>query len=187
MCVQQPNESFSEFWARKLSKARECELDRIQRDDVLLLELIRGVSDPKLKEEFLRQRNPTLDGLKAIAEQWQSASYVSKSLNPESESVNIYKTSSTYKSEKFNNWKRDRNEQNSTRNISRCTRCNNTDCKSREECFARDKTCFKCGRVGHLEVVCRDRNSRSHNRDSTKRRDPTPHRSIRFNNDSDDE
>ena len=57
MCVQKENESFPEFWARKLSKAKECELENIRREDVLLHELIRGVHDPKLKEEFLKQQN----------------------------------------------------------------------------------------------------------------------------------
>ena len=67
-CVQKPSQTFPEWWAIKLTKAKECDLDTISKDEILLLELIRGVHDPKLKEEFLKQQNPTLANLKSLAQ-----------------------------------------------------------------------------------------------------------------------
>ena len=75
----------------KLTKAKECQLENITRDEVLLLELIRSVHDPKLKEEFLKQRDPTLQGLVTIAEQWQSATKVSRHFGLEPINVNKVK------------------------------------------------------------------------------------------------
>ena len=40
-CVQKPNQSFPEWWALKLTKGQDCDLENITRDEVLLLEMIR--------------------------------------------------------------------------------------------------------------------------------------------------
>ena len=151
-CVQKPNQSFPEWWALKLTKGQDCDLENITRDEVLLLEMIRGVADLKLKEEFLKQQNPTLDGLKAIAEQWHSASYVSKHLNTESESVNVYKVKSTYKSQKLNDWSHDNKSQ--SQNSIDCTRCGDPKCKSWSDCVAKDAECYNCEKIGHFAKVC---------------------------------
>ena len=63
---------------RKIDKALECNLEDITADDIRLLELIRGVHSFKLRQEFLRTKDPTLDGLLRIARNWQVASKVKK-------------------------------------------------------------------------------------------------------------
>ena len=63
---------------RKIDKALECNLEDITADDIRLLELIRGVHSFKLRQEFLRTKDPTLDGLLTIARNWQVASKVKK-------------------------------------------------------------------------------------------------------------
>ena len=106
-CRQTQGETVAEWWIRKKAKARECELDKINMEDVLLLELIRGVRDPKLKEEFLKQKEPTLNQLIQIAERWQTASHVSKDMDEDS--VNARKTSN-YKAGKADSWAKDAEE-----------------------------------------------------------------------------
>ena len=153
-------------------------LENITRDEVLLLEMIRGVADPKLREEFLKQQNPTLDGLKAIAEQWHSATCVGKHLGVESDSVNVYKVSrprSTYKSQKFDNWQGD---QKNSKGYD-CLRCGNPRCKSLDTCPAKDAKCYGCEGTGHYERVCSlnkgrpPENEKGH-RIGVRDRSPTP-------------
>ena len=37
----------------------------------------------------------------------------------------------------------------------RCGWCGRTSCSSRQQCPARNATCFKCSKKGHFESVCR--------------------------------
>ena len=53
------------------AKAGECALETMNRDDIMMLELIRGVSDSKLQQRLLMEPEPTLSGLVQIAEQWK--------------------------------------------------------------------------------------------------------------------
>ena len=100
-CRQEQGESVTEWWIRKKAKACKCELDKITKDDVMLLELIRGVRDNKLKEEFLKQKEPDLAQLVQIAERWQTASHVAKNMGMNT--VNVQKTSN-YKAGKNAKW-----------------------------------------------------------------------------------
>ena len=79
-CQQQKGESGNTWWVRKTDKAWECNLKAITADDIRLLELMRGVYSSKLAQEFLRQKDPTLDGLLRIARNWQVADEVEKKM-----------------------------------------------------------------------------------------------------------
>ena len=57
----------------------------------------------KLREEFLRTKDPTLDGLLRIARNWQVASKVQKGMEMSPSSVDARKTSN-YKKGKFTQW-----------------------------------------------------------------------------------
>ena len=70
MCIQQKGETVNDWWVKKTDKARECQLDTITVDDLRLLELIRGMHLFKLRQEFLRTKDQTLDGLLQIARNW---------------------------------------------------------------------------------------------------------------------
>ena len=152
-CQQAPGETVAEWWVRKRAKARECELDQIKAEDVYLLELIRGVRDPKLREEFLKQKEPKLVDLLQIAERWQTANTVSKDMGEES--MNARKAS-TYKNEKAGKWQQeaqDRGRQSGSNE--KCGNCGRTPKHTKDECPAKDKTCKKCNKKGHFQVVCR--------------------------------
>ena len=79
-CQQQKGETVNDWWVCKTNKARECNLEDITADDIRLLELIRGVHSVKLRQEFFRTKDPTLDGLLGIARNWQVASKVEKGM-----------------------------------------------------------------------------------------------------------
>ena len=46
VCVQTPGESFKTWWTRKKSRARDCDLGGVTRNQIMELELIREVYDP---------------------------------------------------------------------------------------------------------------------------------------------
>ena len=48
------------WWNAKKLKAQECELEKVRKDDVMLMELICGVADEKLRNEFLKTDDPTV-------------------------------------------------------------------------------------------------------------------------------
>ena len=102
-CQQQKGKTVNDWWVRKTDKARECNLEDITADDIQLLELIRGVHSFKLRQEFLRTKDPTLDGLLRIARNWQVASEVEKCIETSSSSVAARKTSN-YKKGKSTQW-----------------------------------------------------------------------------------
>ena len=91
-------------------------------EDILLLELIPGVRDPKLKEEFLKQKEPTLNQLIQIAERWQTAWHISKDMDGSSSPLINARKTSNYKAEKAERWVEDaeeRGRQSQTKDV--CT------------------------------------------------------------------
>ena len=60
---QAKGQSFPDWWNAKKLKAQECELERVRKDDVMLMELICGVADEKLRNEFLKTDDPTVEKL----------------------------------------------------------------------------------------------------------------------------
>ena len=63
-------ENWSEWWTRKKAKAKECQLEAISKNNMMLLELILGVHDHKFREEFLQQKESTPTHIVQLAERW---------------------------------------------------------------------------------------------------------------------
>ena len=167
-CVQADHETVNEWWARKIDKARECALDTITADEIRMLELIRGVKSFKLRQEFLRQSDPTLDGLLKIAKNWQVADDVEKGLGAAS-TVDARKTSSYQrdKSEKWQNKAGSGQTQGPSpgkdgqgNSQAKCGLCGRPS-HPRDQCPAKEKTCNQCGTVGHFAAVCRGGGSKA--------------------------
>ena len=155
-CLQQKGETVNEWWVRKTDKARECNLEAITADDIRLLELIRGVHSFKLRQEFLRTKDPTLKGLLQIARNWQVATEVEKGM--ETSSVDARKTSS-YKKEKSAKWEdKAKSKEEQSQSKEACGNCGRSN-HPRSECPAKDKECNKCGKKGHFGAVCRSKST----------------------------
>ena len=59
---QEKGQSFPDWWNAKKLKAQECELEKMKPDDVMLMELICGVADEKLWNEFFNFLSSELCG-----------------------------------------------------------------------------------------------------------------------------
>ena len=177
-CVQAKDESVEQWWSRKLDKARECDLRNITAEEIGMLELIRGIDNQALRREFLKQCDPTLDGLLQIAKNWQRSTDVNKNMES---TVDSRKTSnSNYQKGKAKDWKKksDDKAENSNKSgdnksngkgpddksngkgpndksngMKKCKRCGYE--HSGKPCPANGETCLKCGKTGHFQAVCK--------------------------------
>ena len=147
---QHPGQSFKDWWVQKKQKAQQCELDKITEEDILLLVLMDGVADKKLQEEFLRQPEPKVKNLVAIASQWQMADGL---MRQRSEFESRSRKTSNYKNGKLGKW-RDERSRSSSSTKSSCTRCKDDSCQGGEECQALDKECHRCHGIGHFARAC---------------------------------
>ena len=150
-----------EWWSRKCDKARECTFTTITADEISMLELIRGVNSTKLRQKFLKQKDPTLDKLLQIAKNWQVTEDVEKGMESAVES----RKTSSYQQDKSKKWqgksgtdsakgKVDNTNPNQSNQVLKCGWCGKKS-HPRDQCPARDKDCTKCGRKGHFQAVCR--------------------------------
>ena len=178
-CRQERGQLFSDWWPKKKMKAQECELETIKPEDIMLMELICGVFDDKLRGEFLKERDPTLAGLVKIATTNEAANNIQKNLN--SSSCNKM---SNYQAERKNSW------QSRSRSQSRpqsqgyrssdqpgsgsCQHCGRQKTICKGDCKAKNLDCRNCGKRGHIERICKDprRRDRSQvlNRDNSTTR-----------------
>ena len=178
LCKQLTKESFQDFWTRKLTKARECDLQNIDANAVQITELIIGINNPKMREECLKLKDPKLADLVAIGLQSDLAASVKKD-NFGGGDAAVLKTSE-YQNSKKKNWNSAKQEPqkagnsgphgggikggnsnhpgrpggNSERfNKNPCKVCGYADCDKRP-CPKSERFCPNCGKKGHGFKVC---------------------------------
>ena len=161
-CKQQPRESFGDWWTRKLLKAQECDLNKVKREDIEIIELICGINDPRLREEILKKKEPKLEELVALGNQFDTAAKLQKDNFSE---TMVNKATSDYKRSKNAAFDLKRQEQEQTRSSDQdlCQHCGYTPCppKGKSDCPAKGKVCDGCGGKGHFRKVCRNQNQGS--------------------------
>ena len=130
---------------------------------MMLLGLMTGVRDHKLKQEFLRQENPTTEALVRIAENWERSDKLQKSLNPHGGSRQDYaridRTESNYKAGQKKAWQHGRRRSPSKPPKDQnklCKKCGKGEakCKGRDKCPAFKWKCKICERICHFPEFC---------------------------------
>merc|ERR1712074_162199 len=77
--VQGPNESFDDYWSRKMVLKDACQLTTgITAEDLDVLEILRGVHSGELRKELLKVRNPKPNELVKVARNWQHGKEMEK-------------------------------------------------------------------------------------------------------------
>ena len=155
-CVQAPGESFKTWWDRTKAKAMECALETMSKDDMLMLQLIRGMIDSMLRKRLLQEKDPTMAKLVGIAEQWQVADNMQAVLGFDGDSY-VRKASSEYRNQKNEKWRSDSQPSDRQKSLDECSHCGvrGDRMHNRDACPAKDKNRYNCGTVGHFRWVCR--------------------------------
>merc|ERR1712001_569026 len=114
MCHQQPNESFEDWWTRKLILARNCNLAEITEETYQITELICGINNQKMRDEMLKIKDPTLERLVTVGKSYDTSAHIQKATF--GKEVNANKVQSGYKKEKFNASRNKAKDNNSQKN-----------------------------------------------------------------------
>ena len=137
-------------------------------EDLYVMRYLVGTSDPKLREKFLKESDPTLEGLNKVARNYEVSRASLKAMGIGTNAVSSTaaftgarpktqtKSSSTQKVVKktggdtgFQSAKLD-----GLRAKGLCFRCGRPRDHDGGVCIALDKECTKCLRMGHLAKVC---------------------------------
>merc|ERR1711888_173485 len=82
-CVQKDNESVTQWWNRKLEIAKQCDLEHMKPDELAMLQFMMGINrkEKKIRDEFLKQKDPKLADLLNIAKNWQRSGDLGRDLD----------------------------------------------------------------------------------------------------------
>ena len=154
-CKQGPKETFGSWWTRKQLKAAECDLETVKKEDLQVTELICGISDPKLREEILKMKDPKLPELVALGHRFDTAAKLQK--NNFSEDTMVNKVQSDYKRSKNVEWQKKGKENDHSQDCDevkkKCPCCGKTH-NLANGCWLKGLNCSSCGEKGHLKAVC---------------------------------
>ena len=154
-CTQVKSKTVEEWWARKLDKAR---LNEITPDEIAMLELIRGIDSQKLRQEFLRKKEPTLEGLLQTATNCQRSNDVNKNLEATTKARKAL--NSSYQKNKADKWQSkataDPNAGGKPADTkAKCGYCGQAEHTDRKkQCKAYCQQCKKCNMMNHFQSVC---------------------------------
>ncbi len=160
---QNEGETINEYCTRLRVKAGDCGFDNTE--EAIRDQIIDTVRSNSLRKKFLEKGDVlTLPMLCDIAKTYemtvkQAATIEATQMQTESKKVvNLASSSlagSTRKSDKRTTMSASR-QSSSEHSQKRCFRCNRTGHMARDQnCPARNKTCTKCGLVGHFSVCCK--------------------------------
>jgi hypothetical protein len=162
-CNQKHGERFSDWYLRLQLSGQEAELPQNFEDELYVLRFVTGTSDSRLREEFLRQANPSRENLLQIAKAWESAAVVGGTLAMDTPvslaAVSSYKKQASHK-KTYQTPSKSSNSPRISRSGDLMNKCNGcgqpADAHKRIDCPAQGKTCKKCGRLHHFASVCLD-------------------------------
>ena len=82
-CTQKEDETVIQWWNRKLEIAKQCDLENMKPEELAMLQFMMGINrkEKKIREEFLKQRDPKLKDLLEIAKNWQRSGDIGKDLD----------------------------------------------------------------------------------------------------------
>ena len=173
---QEKNQSFPDWWNLKKLKAQECDLEKVKKDDVVLMALICGVADDKLRAEFLKTKDPTVAQLVEIGNTWHTSARIQKEMKSSCNKTSDYKTGQK------TNWQ---SQSSRSRSQSRgpskpgpgkqldngtCYHCAGpfTGNCAEGRCKAKQWDCKNCGIIGHSQRACKKpKNNRATQQSST--------------------
>jgi hypothetical protein len=153
---QQAGQAFTDFASKIRHKGDESELPALTVDEIYVMRFLTGCGDAKLRERFLRETNPTLQNLIAIAINYEVGNASLKAMTSPASAAAA--KSGDYKKQNGNkNQSKEKStrqdKQNSMKERNLCFRCGRKN-EDGHGCKGIDGTCTGCGKKGHLVNVC---------------------------------
>lgn len=142
--MKQHGQRFDDFVKDLKQQARKCSSDQALIEDMILDQIIGGVSDVKLQTEMLRKPDITYEQAVNMGRAFELDKGRIKII--QNQDQNIDQLSISNKNDK----KRD-----SSTNIFRCKQCDST--HERARCPAYGKECRKCGEKNHYARCCNNK------------------------------
>ena len=147
-CAQQKGQKFSDWYAKLRPKGEEADLVNLDVDGQYVFHIIRNTCDQRLKEKFLKLKDPTLKDILDCAETYEVAARSLRdsgiSVQPQAVYTAPVAIAAAVKFDKASK----------PRDRGRCYGCGAERHKDRRLCPAFDTTCSFCKRPNHLEAVC---------------------------------
>ena len=190
-CVQKDNETVIQWWNRKKDIAKQCDLKSMKDYELAMLQFMMGINrkEKKLRDEFLKQKDPKLEDLLEIARNWERSDDLNRDLDnvkakkavvdrqesDDEDVVEAKKAMSNYRRDKDKSWKekhRDSGTNDSPNDnwskqeeikptCSNCSKNPTPGGHGKDRCPALGRTCYGCGKEGHLIAACKSESSRT--------------------------
>ena len=142
--IQEDKESVDQFITNLYSLAENYEFGTM-KDELIRDRLVVGIKDIALSERLQTDEALTLDKAKKLVRQREAVKEHQSILKREESNLDYVKSTE--------NKSRTHQRQKKTNSENKCIRCGKHP-QTRQNCPARDSTCYKCGKRGHFGTVC---------------------------------
>ena len=139
---QRPGESVEAYIADLRSKARTCQFDNLE-EDLIRDRFISGVNSEPLRRVLLKEAKLTLKRTIEIAQLDEVTQSRLKQFNKQE----VNAVSSSFKDK----------PPPSKKPVNKCDRCGKLSHPKGHECWAKQATCHKCRKKGHIAPACRSK------------------------------
>ena len=169
--IQTPKQSFGEFFARVRQLGDEADVAKLRPQDILVYKVICGTSDSKLRDEFFKLKEPTLDDLRNCESEYAMRRRNNRGCEaaqgaPRASSVNAVQNGARPKDNK--NRRGNDNKKNSGGKVQlslehlrgKCMTCGESRHEAGTKCPMKGLKCNHCKKTGHVarsksgNIVC---------------------------------
>ncbi len=143
-CKQSHGQAFSDFATTLRKIGDEAELGSIGIDELYVFKFIGGCADPKLKEKFLKEEDPSWEDLKRVFRAYERAQVAMKAET---------KSSRTDTDNRGRRYGRGKGKGKSHDRREKCYRCGAGN-HPPAECPHKGAFCYRCEKQGHIDRAC---------------------------------
>jgi len=151
--VQNPGEEHIKYLARSKASSKHAEMDKITEEDLLMIVIIKGSSDSKLKMKWLETANLNYDKARQVVIEYVGNQKSARELTPGHSGGSTSTVSAAQIQARNADLKTI--EQFKKHYKGRCFRCGSSDHRGdNASCKARSINCTNCQKTGHFARMC---------------------------------
>ena len=149
---QRSGESFEQYVTALRQLALRCDFENITPDQILRDRIMFGITDNKVRDRLLREKNLTLERTLDLCR----ANEVSTAQQKEVDKINDSGVHAVGRGRRPGGYTKEKKKPSGNQNgwITDCRFCGRNHKKSKEACAAYGKVCIKCKKPNHFKVKC---------------------------------